>query len=195
MKTSSLPLFLAALLAATRVLAIGPGDQIALPSPATSVGPGYDIEMSRMIPMRDGVELEAWIFKPSNLKGKAPAVFTLTQYDVDGDRHGADSAVFVRRGYVFVQVLVRGRGRSGGVKSDSLGLQVGRDGHDVVEWIAAQPWSDGRVVMYGGSFVGMSSGAPPLSTRRIFPRSPPTSRSTPVGTCPTRTGSRRRGRR
>ena len=51
---------------------------------------------------------------------------------------------------------MRGRGRSGGFKSDNLGLQVGRDGYDLVEWIAAQPWSDGRVVMYGGSFVGMT---------------------------------------
>src|SRR5487761_661080 len=33
---------------------------------------------------------------------------------------------------------------------------VGRDGHDAVEWIARQPWSDGHVFMYGGSFVGMT---------------------------------------
>lgn len=41
------------------------------PLPGEQVGPGYDIEMSRMIPMRGGVELEAWIFKPSHLKTKA----------------------------------------------------------------------------------------------------------------------------
>ena len=125
---------------------------------AAQVGPGYDIEMSRMIPMRDGVKLEAWIFKPSNLKGKAPAVLELTLYGIDGGSpgHAGDFATFVRRGYVFVQVLVRGRGRSGGVKSDNLGLQVGRDGYDVVEWIAAQPWNDGRVVMYGASYFGMT---------------------------------------
>ncbi|MGA7928410.1 MAG: CocE/NonD family hydrolase [Candidatus Sulfotelmatobacter sp.] len=122
---------------------------------AEEVGPGYDIEMSRMIPMRDGVQLEAWIFKPSHLKAKAPAVLTLTQYDIDDGRRG-NVAAYTRRGYVFVQVYVRGRGRSGGVKSDNLGLQVGRDGYDVVEWIAAQPWSDGHVVMFGGSFVGMT---------------------------------------
>jgi uncharacterized protein len=122
---------------------------------AQEVGPGYDIEMSRMIPMRDGVQLEAWISKPYSLKAKAPAVLTLTQYDIDGGRRG-NIAAYIRRGYVFVQVYVRGRGRSGGVKSDNLGLQVGRDGHDVVEWIAAQPWSDGHVVMFGGSFVGMT---------------------------------------
>jgi len=58
------------------------------PAGAEEVGPGYDIEMSRMIPMRDGVDLEAWIFKPSHLVTKAPAVLTLTQYDIDGGRRG-----------------------------------------------------------------------------------------------------------
>jgi len=119
------------------------------------VGPGYDIEMSRMIPMRDGTQLEAWIFKPSHLKAKVPAVLELTQYDIDGGRY-QDFKTFVQRGYVFVQVEVRGRGRSGGEKTDNLGLTVGRDGYDAVEWIASQPWSDGHVFMYGGSFVGMT---------------------------------------
>ena len=92
---------------------------------AAQTGPGYDIETSRMIPIRDGVQLEAWIFKPSNLKTKAPAVLELTQYDIDGARR-SEFSDFVRRGYVFVQVYVRGRGRSGGDKTDNLGLQVGR---------------------------------------------------------------------
>ena len=65
---------------------------------AADVGPGYDIDMSHMIRMRDGVELEAWITKPSNLKAKAPAILTLTQYDIDGGR-GADSpGSYARRG-------------------------------------------------------------------------------------------------
>jgi hypothetical protein len=105
--------------------------------------------------MRDGVKLEAWIFKPSKLGAKAPAVLELTQYDIDGGRD-QDFKTFVQRGYVFVQAEVRGRGRSGGEKSDNLGRTVGRDGRDLVEWIASQPWSDGHVVMYGGSFVGMT---------------------------------------
>jgi hypothetical protein len=130
--------------------------QGAAPAPdAGGVGPGYDIEMSRMIPMRDGVKLEAWIFKPSHLNAKAPTVLELTQYDIDGSRY-PDFKTYVKRGYVFVQVEVRGRGRSGGEKTDNLGLTVGRDGRDLVEWIASQPWSDGHVFMYGGSFVGMT---------------------------------------
>ena len=123
---------------------------------AADVGPGYDIEMSRMIPVRDGIELEAWITEPSHLTAKVPTVLTLTQYDIDGGRHGDSAGYYARRGYAFVQAYVRGRGRSGGVKSENLGTQVGRDGYDLVEWIAAQPWSDGRVVMFGGSFVGMT---------------------------------------
>ena len=108
-----------------------------------------------MIPTRDGVELEAWIFKPRDLHARVPAILELTQYDIDSARRG-DFSGFTDRGYVFVQAYVRGRGRSGGVKADNLGLQVGRDGYDLVEWIAKQPWSDGRVGMYGGSYVGMT---------------------------------------
>jgi putative CocE/NonD family hydrolase len=121
-----------------------------------AVGPGYDIAMSRMIKVRDGVELESWITKPSHLMGKVPTILTLTQYDIDGGRHGDSPGYYAGRGYAFVQAYVRGRGGSGGAKSDDLGIQVGRDGYDLVEWIAAQPWSDGRVVMFGGSFVGMT---------------------------------------
>jgi putative CocE/NonD family hydrolase len=122
---------------------------------AAEVGPGYDIQMSRLIPMRDGVELEAWITRPSHLTQGAPAVLTLTQYDIDGSRRG-EPPYFAQRGFVWVQAYVRGRGRSGGDKNDNLGLQVGRDGYDLVEWIARQSWSNGQVVMYGGSFVGMT---------------------------------------
>lgn len=96
----------------------------ASPQSREQVGPGYDIEMSRMIPMRDGVELEAWIFKPSHLTTKAPAVLELTQYDIDGGRH-RDFEEFVRRGYVFVQVYVRGRGRSGGSRATILASRWG----------------------------------------------------------------------
>jgi putative CocE/NonD family hydrolase len=112
--------------------------------------------MSRMIPVRDGTELEAWITRPSDAKEKLPTILTLTQYDIDGGRHGDSAGYYAHRGYAFVQAYVRGRGQSGGVKSENLGAQVGRDGYDLVEWIAAQPWSDGRVVMFGGSFVGMT---------------------------------------
>lgn len=143
----------------SRVLILAVALLLTTTSPAQAAdsasGPGYDIQMSRMIPMRDGVELEAWLTLPSKLKAGVPAVLELTQYDIDGGRH-AEPAFFALHGYAFVQAYVRGRGRSGGVKSDNLGAQVGRDGSDLVEWIARQPWCNGQVVMYGGSYVGMT---------------------------------------
>lgn len=48
------------------------------------IGPGYDVEMSRMIHPRDGIQLEAWLFKPAGLQSKAPTVLRLTQYEIDG---------------------------------------------------------------------------------------------------------------
>jgi len=125
------------------------------PVPAEAVGPGYRIEMSRRVVVRDGVALEVWITRPDHPDGRVPAILSLTQYDIDGGRRG-EPPYFAQHGYAWVQAYVRGRGLSGGDKSDNLGLTVGRDGHDLVEWIATQPWSNGQVVMYGGSFVGMT---------------------------------------
>ena len=156
------------------------------------IGPGYDIEMSRMIPLRDGVQLEAWIFKPSGLQSKAPTVLCLTQYEIDGMTPGR---YFTERGYVYAQIYVRGRGRSGGEKSDNLGLQVGRDGYDVVEWIAAQPWSDGHIVMYGASFFGMTQCEPPPKFRHTWPASRLMFRFIRDGTCRIRMEFRRHGQR
>jgi predicted acyl esterase len=64
------------------------------------IGPGYDIEMSRKIPLRDGVQLEAWIFKPSGFQSKAPTVLCLTQYEIDGmtpRRYFTDAGTFTHR--------------------------------------------------------------------------------------------------
>jgi putative CocE/NonD family hydrolase len=75
---------------------------------------------------------------------------------------------------------------------------VGRDGYDVVEWIAKQPWSDGHVVMYSGSFVGMTQWRtaaqlpPHLSGIAPFV---PICRSIRDGMYRTRTEYRRRGPR
>ncbi len=72
----------------------------------------------------------------------------------------------LRHGYVYVRATSRGAGASYGTReSDMTGLEA-RDGHDIVEWIARQPWSDGKVGMRGSSYPGMAqhltaSAAPP----------------------------------
>jgi uncharacterized protein len=106
------------------------------------------------IPMRDGVELAADVYLPSDdALGAGPAVVEVTPYNKDNEVLMADDAELWRtNGYVFVAVDVRGRGKSEGewlaVVNDP------RDTHDVIEWVAAQPWCDGNVGTTGLSYMG-----------------------------------------
>jgi putative CocE/NonD family hydrolase len=83
-----------------------------------------------------------------------------------------DPAWWVAEGFAVVNADLRGCGRSDGV-GRLLSLQEGEDVHDVVQWAAAQPWSDGRVVMLGVSYLaivqyGTASLRPP-ALRAICP--------------------------
>lgn len=60
---------------------------------------------------------------------------------------------FVPRGYAVVLADVRGTGYSEGCMN-MMGAKEQRDTYDLVEWIANQTWSDGKVGMYGVSYVG-----------------------------------------
>ena len=60
--------------------------------------------------------------------------------------------IFALHGYVYAIVKSRGRGNSEG-KFDFL-FQEPQDGYDVVEWLAKQPWSNGKVAIWGGSYFG-----------------------------------------
>lgn len=101
------------------------------------------------IPMRDGVHLNATVYRPTGNE-PVPAIFTLTPYIADSYHERA--MVFAREGYAFALVDCRGRGNSQG-EFEPL-IDEGRDGHDVVEWLAGQPWCDGSVTMWGGSYAG-----------------------------------------
>lgn len=101
------------------------------------------------IPMRDGAELHARLWRPVDVDS-APAVVSLTPYTTD-DTHDR-ARFFAENGYVYVNVDVRGRGGSDGTFWPFA--RDGEDGHDVVQWAARQPWCDGRVGMRGGSYRG-----------------------------------------
>lgn len=130
------------------------------PAPATD----YDIKWGVRIPMRDKVELNATLYFPKTPDGsmsKAPVVFTLTPYI--SDSYHPRAAYFASHGYVFALVDVRGRGNSGGEFEPFA--QEPSDGHDVVEWLAQQPFCDGKVAMWGGSYAGFDQWA----TAKEFP--------------------------
>src|SRR6202050_284600 len=102
------------------------------------------------IPMRDGVELNATVYRPKDQPAPLPVIFELTPYISDSYHERA--YYFAQHGYVFAIVDVRGRGNSQG-RFDPF-LQEPQDGYDVVEWLAKQPWSNGKVTMWGGSYAG-----------------------------------------
>jgi uncharacterized protein len=124
--------------------------KIAAQSAEGKPSPGVELIWAFKIPMRDGVRLNGTVFKPSGQKEPLPVIFTLTPYISDSYQNRA--SYFSQHGYVFVLVDVRGRGNSEGVFDPFA--QEPNDGHDVVEFLAKQPWCNGKVTMWGGSYAG-----------------------------------------
>lgn len=144
-------------LAVTLVVAAGR----AAAATATAAPPETDLLWAVKIPMRDGVRLNATVFKPRGPERPLPVVFTLTPYN--SDTYYPRARYFAQNGYVFALVDVRGRGNSEGA---FLPFEnEGRDGYDVVEWLAKQAWCDGKVAMWGGSYAGYDQWA----TLQSFP--------------------------
>ncbi len=133
---------------------------LSAPSPAAE-SPGIALRWGVAVPTRDGVKLNATLYLPSGKPGPTPVVFTLTPYI--SDTYHERAAYFARHGLAFALVDARGRGNSGGDFEPFA--HEARDGHDVVEWLARQPWCNGKVAMWGGSYAGFDQWA----TLKEFP--------------------------
>ncbi|MFC2164110.1 CocE/NonD family hydrolase [Acidobacteriota bacterium] len=112
---------------------------------------GYEYIFDQKISMRDGIQLSAVMWKPKGAQGSFPAVFVFTPYMAEAGQR--DGKFFARNGYVCVYVDVRGRNNSEGEFFPFENHSP--DCHDVVEWIASQPWCNGQVAMMGGSYAGL----------------------------------------
>jgi len=136
---------------------------ILLISPVIAQSPETDIQMmwGVKIPLRDGVQLNATVYRPNGQKDALPVIFTFTPYI--GDSYTDRATYFAKHGYVYALVDVRGRGNSGGAFEPFV--NEGRDGYDVVEWLAKQPWSNGKIAMWGGSYAGFDQ----WTTAKEFP--------------------------
>ena len=126
-----------------------------------------------MVPMRDGTRLATDVYLPPRPSG-LPAVLVRLPYDKCARyTFMPQIAPFVTdRGYAFVVQDVRGKFRSEGETLPFV--HEVEDGYDTLEWIAAQPWSNGAVGMWGDSYYGytqwaaVASGHPAL--KAIVPR-------------------------
>jgi uncharacterized protein len=130
---------------------------------------GIKVEKDILVPMRDGVKLAINIYRP-DAEGKFPALLALGPFGKDeqgiplppqslyrsaiwdGNLEAGDSTYIVPRGYIHIIADIRGSGRSGsGFPKGPQPNQGGKDGYDLIEWIAQQPWCNGNVGMTGYS--------------------------------------------
>ncbi len=126
----------------------------------------FTVETVR-VPMRDGVELSATVYRPvTPAKVRVPVILQLTPYHSlykaldsnEADLPAGDAKLFVPMGYAYVVADVRGTWASGGCW-DYGGLKERQDGYDIVEWFGTQAWSNGRVAMTGASYDGTTANA------------------------------------
>jgi putative CocE/NonD family hydrolase len=131
------------------------------------------VDSNVMLPMRDGVKLATDIYHPVGVE-KAPVVLVRTPYKKEMSE--LQGRYYARRGYAFAIQDTRGRFGSQGQWEPFV--NEAKDGYDTIEWLAAQPWSNGKVGMIGGSYLGWvqwfaASQHPPHLTTMIPNVSPP----------------------
>lgn len=146
----------------------------------------YGIVVSKdvMVTMRDGIRLATDLHRPGHdgelAPGLFPTIVCLTPYDKTERRYTEIADFFVPHGYAVVLQDIRDRHRSEGTGEyfHIATPHTGTDGYDTIEWIASQPWSNGRTGMVGSSFAAVTQirtalEAPPHLTA-IWPDVAPT---------------------
>lgn len=146
--------------------------------------PPMTIDWDEPVTMRDGTVLRANVFLPLD-DGPAPAIVSVHPYGKDAIPHRSrtgrrlnfqyhafpqpdpirfstltgweapDPAFWVAHGYAVVNVDQRGAGTSEG-RGELLSDAEARDYHDVIEWVACQPWCTGRVGLDGVSYLAIA---------------------------------------
>jgi uncharacterized protein len=172
-----------AMLGACRIATAAPHPYEAVPPRAADYGAWQ--RHAGFVPMTDGTRLAMTWYTPS--QGPPARRFPVLLWYMPGHREsidprtgairtamdGTELAFFTAHGYVVAVAEMRGSGASFGHRDIDRGPQIGRDGRVLVDWIARQPWSDGRVGMIGSSFQGFSQFATaaerPRALKAIFP--------------------------
>lgn len=130
----------------------------------------YDVVAERdvTILMSDGISVDCDVFRPDT-KEKIPAILAVHGYNKawqsapsmprgmseggypNGACEAGDPEFYARRGYALIIANVRGSGKSGGGYTN-YGPREVKDTYEMIEWIASQPWCDGKVGMFGVSY-------------------------------------------
>ena len=129
-----------------------------LAKPRIIMGQEYKIEEAKMysisqelLRMRDGATVQAWVVRKLTNPEKVPAIFEFNIY-ADSINDLFTAKLNANLGFIGIVANTRGKGKSPEelepFEHDS------KDAYDIIDWISTQPWSDGRVAMQGGSYLG-----------------------------------------
>lgn len=131
----------------------------------------YTIQ-NKYLTVRDGVKIAATICIPKEvgLEDKLPTILVQTRYWRARELRipfrwilnevitsYPNQEIATSRGYIYIESDVRGTGASFGTREIPFSDAEVKDGYDIVEWIIAQPWSDGHVVSQGISYPGITA--------------------------------------
>lgn len=123
----------------------------------------YVADRDVLVKTPDGAHIAAMVVRPRSAKTPLPALLFFTIY-ADDDANFAEARNSAAHGYAGVVAYTRGKGRS-----PDAPVPYEHDGEDaraVISWISRQPWGDGRVGMYGGSYTGFAQWA---AAKRLHP--------------------------
>ena len=154
----------------------GWGDWPELNPRTYEVAPGVICDQDVAIPMRDGTITYADVFRPKETSEKVPAIIAYSffgkrpsadfgmEWQTNGVPYGShsiytkfeapDPLYWCSKGYAIVNYDIRGIGNSEG-DAYAWSSQEGRDGYDLIEWIAGQSWCNGKVGLAGNSALAM----------------------------------------
>ena len=145
------------------------------------------VRTSSYVAVRDGTRLAINVYRPAHgdvaVASPLPVIFAFTPYRArftgkDGqveelalnDRLALRS--LIRAGYVVATADIRGKGASFGHRRGFQDRTEAMDGHDLVEWLASQPFSTGKVGMIGCSYLGgttfHTASTTPPSLKAVF---------------------------
>lgn len=142
---------------------------------------GVIVEKRITIPVADGIELQADVYRP-DAPGQFPVLFAPSPYSLDAQTapmmpvgftyprawlESGDPNFYVRRGYVMVIATVRGaRGSTGFFGNIEPSPETVEDIYEALAWLAGQSWSNGRLGMLGASYFSLLS-------KRVAVKKPP----------------------
>ncbi len=124
--------------------------------PIQASGPLIITESNQMVSMRDGISISLDIYRPAQ-SGSYPTLYSSAPYPHADDSRPPDNeqtgsvAWFVSQGFNYVIASSRGTGLSEG-QYEFLSRNEQQDHYEIIEWIAGQSWSDGKVLGVGSGY-------------------------------------------